>query len=105
MFDKLFEAQQKAEEAKKRLDHIGLSAVVENGAIKIDATASKKITAVQIDDEFLKQADKEELEELLVTVINKVLAQAESVAQTEMAAVTKEMMGGMGALGNLFGNK
>jgi DNA-binding protein YbaB len=105
MFDKIFEAQQKAEEAKKRLDHIGLSAQVENGAIKIDATASKKITAIQINEDFLKEADKEQLEELLVTAINKVLLQAEGVAQTEMAAVTKEMMGGMGALGNLFGNK
>jgi hypothetical protein len=34
-----------------------------------------------------------------------VLLQAENVSQTEMDAVTKEMMGGMGALGNLFGNK
>jgi hypothetical protein len=105
MFDKIFEAQQKAAEAKKKLDHIGLSAQVENGAIKIDATASKKITGVYIDETFFKEADKEQLEELLVTVINKVLLQAENVSQTEMEAVTKEMMGGMGALGNLFGNK
>jgi len=48
----------------------------------------------------LQSVDKEELEELLVTVFNKVLAQADQVSQTEMRAVTHEMMEG---LGNLFG--
>jgi DNA-binding protein YbaB len=62
MFDKIFEAKQKAEDARKRLDHIGLSAQVENGAIQIDATASKKITGIQIEESFFKTADKEQLE-------------------------------------------
>lgn len=35
MFDKLFEAQQKAEEIKKRLDTISISSEVEGGKIKI----------------------------------------------------------------------
>ena len=45
---------------------------------------------------------KDELEELLVTAINKTLEQADNVSQTEMQAATRDMMGG---LGNLFGNK
>lgn len=102
MFDKLFEAQQKAEEIKKRLDTISVSSEVEGGKIKVLATANKRITNISIDPELLYAAEAEELEDLLITAINKVLEQAESVSQTEMQAATRDMMGG---LGNLFGNK
>lgn len=100
MFDKLLEAQQKAEEIKRRLDTISVSAEVEGGKIKVISTANKRITNISVDPDFLKSCDPEELEELLVTAVNKVLEQAENVSQTEMQAVTRDMMGG---LGNLFG--
>jgi DNA-binding protein YbaB len=102
MFDKLLEAQQKAEEIKRRLDTISVSAEVEGGKIKVVSTANKRITSISIDTQLLGSGDGEELEELLVTAVNKVLEQAESVSQTEMQAATRDMMGG---LGNLFGNK
>jgi len=98
MFDKLFAAQQKAEEIKKRLDTISVFGEVENGAIRITATANKTITGVSIDDEFLKNADREELEELLLTAINKALANAEEVSSTEMQASAKDMLGGLGGM-------
>jgi hypothetical protein len=82
------------------LDLISVSSEVEGGKIRIISTANKYISSLSIDPEFLQSADKEELEELLVAVFNKVLAQADQVSQTEMQAVTREMMGG---LGNLFG--
>lgn len=100
MFDKLLEAQQKAEEIKRRLDTISVSAEVEGGKIKVTSTANKRITNISVDPEFLKSCDQEELEELLVTAVNKTLEQAENVSQTEMQAVTRDMMGG---LGNFFG--
>ena len=102
MFDKLFEAQQKAGEVKKRLDGDGISvsATAEDGKISVTANGNKVIQAIHIDDEFLKTADKEELEELLQVAINKALVQAENVSQAEMAALTKDMFGG---LGNMFG--
>jgi hypothetical protein len=99
MFDKLIEAQQKAEEIKKRLDTISVSSEIEGSKIKVIATANKRITSISIDPDFLGSADAEELEELLITAINKVLEQAEGVSQTEMQAATRDMMGG---LGNLF---
>ena len=64
------------------------------------ANGNKVIQSINIDDEFLKAADKEELEELLIVAINKALVQAENVSQSEMAALTKDMFGG---LGNMFG--
>ncbi|MEH3113625.1 YbaB/EbfC family nucleoid-associated protein [Pedobacter terrae] len=98
MFDKLFAAQQKAEEIKKRLDTISVYGEVENGAIKITATANKTITGVAIDEDFLKGADKEELEELLLTAINKAIASAEQVSAAEMQASAQDMLGGLGGM-------
>jgi len=101
MFDKLMAAQQKAEEIKKRLDTVSVFAEVEGGAIKVTATANKAITAIEINEDFFKDADKEELEELLLTAVNKVLQQAEDVSANEMQSATKDMLGG---LGGMFGN-
>ncbi|SHG73191.1 YbaB/EbfC family nucleoid-associated protein [Pedobacter caeni] len=98
MFDKLMAAQQKAEEIKKRLDTVSVFAEVEGGAIRVTATANKAITAIEIEEEFYKNADKEEVEELLLTAINKALAQAEVVSATEMQAATKDMLGGLGGM-------
>lgn len=98
MFDKLFAAQQKAEEIKKRLDTISVFGEVENGAIKITATANKAITGISIDEKFLKNADKEELEELLLTAINKAMASAEQVSAAEMQASAQDMLGGLGGM-------
>jgi len=99
MFDKLMEAQQKTGEVKKRLDAITVSGTVEGGKITVNANANKVIQSVSIDAEFLKDADKEELEELLVTSINKAMEQADNVSQSEMAAITQSMLGGFG---NMF---
>ena len=101
MFDKLMAAQQKAEEIKKRLDTVSVFADVEGGAIRVTATANKALTAIEINEDFFKGADKEEIEELLLTAINKVMAQAEEVSATEMQAATQDMLGG---LGGMFGN-
>lgn len=91
-------AQQKADEIKKRLDTITVFGEVEGGAIRVTATANKSITGIQITDEFYGQADREELEELLLTAVNKALAQAEQVSATEMQSATKDMLGGLGGL-------
>lgn len=98
MFDKLMAAQQKADEIKRRLDTISVFGEVEGGAIRVTATANKAVTAIEIEEEFYKQADKEELEELLLTAINKALQQADQVSATEMQAATKDMLGGLGGM-------
>jgi len=101
MFDKLFQAQQKAEEVKKRLDNISVSGEAEGGLIKVTSTANKEIKSISIDPAFYAEVELEELEELLVVALNKALQQAENVSQTEMQAATKDMLGG---LGGMFGS-
>jgi len=98
MFDKLFEAKQKAEEVKKRLDGITVTGSAEGGKITVTASGNKAVRTISIDEDFLKSADKEELEELIVVAVNKALEQAESVNQSEMAALSQQMLGGLGGM-------
>ncbi len=98
MFDKIMEAQQKAGEVKKRLDAITVTGTAEGGKITVNANANKVIQSIHIDENFFVDADKEELEELLLIAINKALEQAENVSQSEMAAMTQQMFGGLGGL-------
>ncbi|WP_158825898.1 YbaB/EbfC family nucleoid-associated protein [Mucilaginibacter lacusdianchii] len=103
MFDKIFEAQQKAGEMKKRLDGITVTGTAEGGKITVTANGNKVLQSVSIEESFYKEADREELEELLVVAVNKAMQQADNINQTEMAAMTKNMFGDLGALGDMFG--
>jgi len=102
MFDKLFQAQQKAQEIKSRLDNISVSAEAEGGKVRVVATANKEIKEIVISEELFAEGDKEQIEDLLLVALNKALAQAENVSQTEMQAARQDMFGGLGGLGNLF---
>ncbi|MFB9841420.1 YbaB/EbfC family nucleoid-associated protein [Mucilaginibacter ginsenosidivorans] len=98
MFDKLYEAKQKADEVKKRLDGLTVMGSAEGGKIKVTSNGNKVIQSIMIDEDFLKDADKEELEELLALAVNKALEQAENVSQSEMAALSQQMFGGLGGM-------
>ncbi|MFD2144692.1 YbaB/EbfC family nucleoid-associated protein [Mucilaginibacter antarcticus] len=98
MFDKLMQAQQMAGDIKKRLDNISVTGTAEGGKITVVANANKAVQSVTIDADFYKDADKEEIEELLVVAINKAMQQADNVSQSEMSAATKDMFGGLGGM-------
>jgi len=99
MFDKLFQAQQKAQEIKSRLDNISVVGEADGGRVRVIASANKEIKEVMINEELYEENDKEQLEELLIVALNKALVQADQVSQAEMQAATQDMFGG---LGNLF---
>ena len=92
------QAQQMAGQVKQRLDAITVSGSAEGGKITVSANGNKVVQSVLIDEDFFKELDKEQLEELLVIAINKAMAQADNVSQSEMAAMTKDMLGGLGGL-------
>jgi hypothetical protein len=102
MFDKLFQVQQKAEEIKRRLDNVFVTGEAEGGKIRVTATGNKVITSIDIDQTLLSSPDKEELEELLTVAVNKAIEQAENAHQSEMQAMSQDMLGGLGGLGDLL---
>lgn len=90
MMGKLRETQQKIEETKKRLDTVLIDEQSSDGLLKVTMTANRKIKSVSIDDSLLD--DKEQLEDYLVTVMNKAIEKATSVNEAELAAVAKDGM-------------
>src|SRR5690606_22831411 len=71
MFDKLFQAQQKAQEIKSRLDNISVVGEADGGRVRVIASANKEIKEVTINEELYEENDKEQLEELLIVALNK----------------------------------
>jgi DNA-binding YbaB/EbfC family protein len=98
MFGKIAEAQQKAEEIKKRLALITVEGMAGDGAVKVIATGTKNITSIKIDDRLLDVSKKEELEDLLLVAIERALEQAENVSASEMKNLMGSMMPGLGGL-------
>ncbi|TPN88647.1 YbaB/EbfC family nucleoid-associated protein [Aquimarina algicola] len=90
MMGKLKETQQKVEETKKRLDSVLVDENSHDGLLKVTMTANRKLTDISIDDSLLE--DKEQLEDYLVLTINRVIAKATQIQESELAAVAKEGM-------------
>jgi nucleoid-associated protein EbfC len=82
--DKLMAMKKQAEEIKERLNNITVEGEAEGGKIKVLSNGNKKITAVQIDADWIKNADKEEVEDLLVIACNRALDNAERLSESEM---------------------
>ncbi|SNR65416.1 hypothetical protein SAMN04488009_3002 [Maribacter sedimenticola] len=100
MMGKLKETQQKVEATKKRLDTVTLNEKSSDGLLNVTITANRQIKAIDIDDSLL--ADKEQLEDYLILIINKAIEQATKVNETELAAVAKEGMPNIPGMDSLF---
>lgn len=87
MMGKMKETQQKIEDTKKRLDSVFIEEQSVDGLFKVSVSANNSIKNVTIDDTLLQ--DKEQLEDYIVTVINKAIEKAMMVNQTQLDEVTK----------------
>ncbi|MBR9757695.1 MAG: YbaB/EbfC family nucleoid-associated protein [Algicola sp.] len=90
MMNKLKETQKKVEETKQRLDTVLIDASSNDNKLKVTITANRTIKNIAIDDELLE--DKDMLEDYLILTLNKAIAQATKVNETELAAVAKDGM-------------
>lgn len=90
MMGKLKETQKKVEETKARLNTVLVDEQSADGLLKVTLTANREIKSISIDDSLL--ADKEQLEDYLILTLNKAIAKATNINETELAAVAKEGM-------------
>ncbi len=90
MMGKLKETQKKVEETKKRLDTVLIDDQSSDGKLKITLTANREIKSLDIADDLL--GNKEQLEDYLIVTLNKAIAKATTINETELAAVAKEGM-------------
>jgi len=98
MFDKLLEAQQQAGELKKRLDNITVTGSSGGGVVVVTANGNKQIQSIKINPMVLKEDDIEMLEDVILSAVNQALEQADTISQTETAAMTKSMFGDLGGM-------
>ncbi|MCD4698109.1 MAG: YbaB/EbfC family nucleoid-associated protein [Bacteroidales bacterium] len=92
IFSKLQEARQKIEESKKKLNSIIVETDSPDGKITIKANANKMITSIEISEELLDKDKKEELEDMLLTVINRTLDEAAQNGEVEMKKITSGLL-------------
>ena len=90
MMGKLKDAQKKVEATKERLNSVMVDEKSSDGLLHVTLTANREIKSISIDDELLN--DKEQLEDYLIITLNKAIAKASNVHETEIAAVAKEGM-------------
>jgi len=94
MMGKLQEMKQKAEEIKAKLDATIINVEGAGGDIKITITGNREIKSLIIAP-ALQHGDKEELEEQLTVTLNKALAKANEVNETEMKDAASGILPGM----------
>lgn len=88
--------QGQMEEVKSKLNNITVSGEAENGNIKVVANGNRLIDKIEINQDFYNTANKEQLEELILTAANRALEQAERVEKSEMSHAAMGMLPGMG---------
>jgi len=96
LFGKLQEAQQKMQEGKERLANITVEGEAGEGTVKVTVTGNREVKGIEIKEQLLTAANKEELEDLLVTALNRALKNAEGAWEAEMKGVAGGMLGGLG---------
>lgn len=90
MMGKLKETQQKVEATKKRLDTVLIDERSSDGLLQITLNANRTILKIEIADDLMK--DNEQLEDYLITTLNKAIQKATQINEYELAAVAKEGM-------------
>ena len=90
MMGKLKEAQEKVEAVKKRLDSVLIDDQSKDGLLKVTLTANRTIRKIEIAPSLLE--DTEQLEDYMIVTINRAIAKASEINETEIGAVAKEGM-------------
>lgn len=84
MMQQLQRLQKQMEEAQAKLAEATVSATAGGGAIKVVMTGDQKCQSVEIAPEFLKDADPEMLQDLVLSAVNMALDQSRELQQQMM---------------------
>lgn len=100
MMGKLKETQEKVKATKERLHSVMVRENSSDGLLQVTITANRELKSLSIDDSLLEE--KEQLEDYLILTINKAIAKATEINETELAAVAKEGMPNIPGMDALF---
>lgn len=95
MMAKLQKLQEQMAQAQEQLASETVSATTGGGAVKVTMTGDQHCTAVEVDPEFLKDADAEMLQDMLLTAVNQALDASRKLQEERMGPLA----GGMSGMG------
>ena len=88
------EMQTQIEEVQNQLSGMIIDAESGGGMVSVKVNGKQEVLELNIEESALKE-DKELLEDLIISAINKGLSKAQAESQRKMNTVTCAMMGGM----------
>jgi DNA-binding YbaB/EbfC family protein len=97
MMNQLRKLQEQMEQAQARLADASVTGTSGGGAVKVTMTGDQHCTQVEVDPDFLKDADAEMLQDMLLTAVNQALDASRKLQEETMGPLA----GGLGGLGGL----
>ena len=94
MLNQAREVQKKIEEVQSDLENIMINAESGGGLVTVMINGKQEILELNISKEAMKE-DKELLEDLIISAINKALSDSQEEMQSRMNSVTGGMLGGL----------
>ena len=88
------EIQKRIEEVQSDLEKITINAESGGGSLTVMINGKQEILELNISQEAMEE-DKELLEDLIISAINKALSDSQEEMQTRMNSVTGGMLGGL----------
>ncbi|NSL89518.1 YbaB/EbfC family nucleoid-associated protein [Chitinophaga solisilvae] len=92
---KLTQIQQKMKEGKERLANVTLEGTAGDGAVKVVVDGNRQVKSIDIAEQLFAPERKEEMEDLLLTALNRALKEAEAAFEGEMKNAAGGMLGGL----------
>ena len=95
--------EEKQKMLQQKLGQMEVSASAGDGAVKVVATADRKIVNIAIDKAAIDLEDMEQLEDILLVAVNRAIALAAEKETEETQKLIQDMLPpGMGGLTDLF---
>jgi nucleoid-associated protein EbfC len=91
MMQQIQKLQKQMEEAQAKLAEETVSATVGGGAIKVTMTGDQKCKSVEISPEFLKDADAEMLQDMVLSAVNMALDESRALQEKLMGPLAGGM--------------
>jgi len=95
MMSQLRKMQEQLAQTQAKLAEETVSGTSGGGAVKITVTGDQRCTAVAIDPEFLKDADAEMLQDMILTAFNQAIDNSKALASDRLGPLA----GGLSGLG------
>ena len=91
--------QKQMQEQQEKIAEMEVTSSVGGGVMKITMSGDQVCKAVEIDPEFLKDADAEMLQDMLLTGINSAIEQSKKIQEEQMNSITGGLASGLSGLG------